>query len=220
MRILPSLLIAAALVFSFYLNAQATLITFEFQGGMKSTDQDFSIGDSFSGSYTFESTTPGIDHPDASLNLQYGNSITAWDITFVGTGYRFMGTGSTISVGNSTVVGDRYIVTLTAPISVGVPLPSGRTLNFIQFDLFDPYSTGADLLTDDSIQTISPNPTLAASSGGRLLFNNGNQPQLGLNTLTSPPSSVPGSPVPEPGTWLLMGTGLVGLLGYGWWRKA
>jgi hypothetical protein len=27
------------------------------------------------------------------------------------------------------------------------------------------------------------------------------------------------SPVPEPGTWLLMGTGLVGLLGYGWRRR-
>jgi hypothetical protein len=27
------------------------------------------------------------------------------------------------------------------------------------------------------------------------------------------------TPVPEPGTWLLMGTGLVGLLGYGWRRR-
>jgi hypothetical protein len=27
------------------------------------------------------------------------------------------------------------------------------------------------------------------------------------------------APVPEPGTWLLMGTGLVGLLGYGWRRR-
>jgi hypothetical protein len=31
-------------------------------------------------------------------------------------------------------------------------------------------------------------------------------------------SPVP-SPVPEPGTWLLMGTGLVGLLGFGWRRR-
>jgi hypothetical protein len=27
------------------------------------------------------------------------------------------------------------------------------------------------------------------------------------------------TPVPEPGTWMLMGTGLVGLLGYGWRRR-
>ena len=27
------------------------------------------------------------------------------------------------------------------------------------------------------------------------------------------------TPTPEPGTWVLMGTGLVGLLGYGWRRK-
>jgi hypothetical protein len=27
------------------------------------------------------------------------------------------------------------------------------------------------------------------------------------------------APVPEPGTWLLMVTGLVGLLGYGWRRR-
>ena len=41
--------------------------------------------------------------------------------------------------------------------------------------------------------------------------------QYGTN-LTEP--NVSGvTPTPEPGTWVLMGTGLVGLLGYGWRRK-
>jgi hypothetical protein len=38
------------------------------------------------------------------------------------------------------------------------------------------------------------------------------------STLTAQATSTP-TPTPEPGTWVLMGTGLVGLLGYGWRRK-
>lgn len=37
--------------------------------------------------------------------------------------------------------------------------------------------------------------------------------------LTVGAMGLPSSPVPEPSTWLLMGTGLLGLLGYGWRRR-
>lgn len=39
------------------------------------------------------------------------------------------------------------------------------------------------------------------------------------STLTAQATPTP-TPTPEPGTWVLMGSGLVGLVGYGWRRKS
>ncbi|MFO7902492.1 MAG: PKD domain-containing protein [Pirellulaceae bacterium] len=148
----------------------ANVITFNFQGHMTSTDEDFTDGDEFVGSFTFVSTTSSVSHPDSTLNLQYPSTMTDWRIAFPMKGYEFAGSNGTIAVGNDTSFGDRYIATMHSGASVGDSLPSGRTLNFSQIDLQDPVSAGADFLNDDSIQTSPPDLSLAFRKGGRILF--------------------------------------------------
>jgi hypothetical protein len=42
---------------------------------------------------------------------------------------------------------------------------------------------------------------------------------IGIDNIMFSRSLPSNDPVPEPSTWLLMGTGLVGMLGYGWRRQ-
>jgi hypothetical protein len=55
-----------------------------------------------------------------------------------------------------------------------------------------------------------------------LIHNRLNSDVDGRYIFTARDSSItpgPTDPVPEPGTWMLMGTGLVGMLGYGWRKR-
>ena len=64
-------------------------------------------------------------------------------------------------------------------------------------------------------------PTSLSEGNVRAAFNRSNgqnfnifSPEGGSFTTAGVPT-----PTPEPGTWVLMGTGLTGMLGYGWRRK-
>jgi VCBS repeat-containing protein len=162
------------------------MATFRFEGEMRSTDADFTFGERFIGYYQLDPWATGINHPASTLNLQYPSPAAHWEIQFPDSGYHFKGVQTTISAGNNTDFGDRYIVNLLNPVSAGVALASARQLSFAQVDLQDPYSAGADLLEDDTIQAASVALALAQTSAGRLLFMDNSQPQIRLTRLIGP----------------------------------
>jgi len=204
--------------------AHSALITYEFEGTFNSGNSLFGVGDTFTGSYTFESTsTATSSHPAPSLNTQtiaINNSLpgTVWKIDVSSStisDFSVSGTFGVISVGDNTATfGDRYSVTLSAP---GGMLPGGLGLNYFQIDLQDLTSNGADMLADNAFQSL-PNLALASYGGGRF-FASGDtggctQCSFTLTSLTGV------SPVPVPAAVWLFGTALLGLSGFGKRRKA
>ena len=167
------------------------LVRFSFAGRVVSADADFSAGERFTGFYMVDPAATRYDIADSSLRYQYRSDNVAWELGFPDRGYRFVADSAYtwIFVGNDIPIsGDRYIATLVSAASLGTPLPSGRLLNTAQLDLWDPASAGADLLTDDSVQTTSINLAGAQSPSGRLAFSDGAQPQLTVDQLVGPMS--------------------------------
>ena len=162
-------------------------VTFQFQGVMDAngTDSDFTADLEFSGSYTFDSSAAGFSPlQEGSINRIYHFAIASWEVTFPSTGYVFEGAIGAISVGNNTAFGDRYIATLSGVISSGAPLPSGRRVNFIQFDLQSRFHSGRDFLRDNSIQVDGLDLSLVELIGGRVSMVVDAQPRLTLTQLT------------------------------------
>ena len=162
-------------------------VTFQFQGAMaaNSTDSDFTADLEFSGFYTFDSSAAGFSHPrEGSINRIYHRAISSWEVKFPSTGYVFEGAAGSISVGNNTANGDRYTATLHGVISSGAPLPSGRRVDFIQFDLQSPFLSGRDFLRDDSVQVRGLDLSLVKLISGRVVMVVDAQPRLALTQLT------------------------------------
>jgi len=169
---------------------------------------DFSNGDTFTGSFTVDDSTAAVPHPDSTLNLQYPGALVSWSLSFVSQGYAFTGgIGGNISVGNDTSFGDRYTINFTNAISVGTPLPSGRTFEWFQLDFQDSYASGADFLSDDSLP-VSVDLNLIQSSVGRMLLTDG------ATLYQLPISTTNLTTVPVPGAIWLVGSGVIGLVGY------
>lgn len=165
------------------------LVRFSFAGHVVSADADFSAGERFTGFYVVDPAATRYDIADSTLKYQYRSDNVPWEINFPDRGYRFVATSAYtwIMVGNDiSFWGDRYIAVLTSASNLGTPLPSGRMLNTVQLDLWDPASAGADLLSDDSVQTTSVNLAAAESPAGRLAFRDGTQPQLVIDQLVGP----------------------------------
>ena len=164
------------------------LVKFAFAGQVRTDDGEFRIGDRFTGFYMVDPAATGFDIANSSLRYQYRSDRVPWEISFPGRGYRFVAAYAYtwIYVGNDTLGGDRYIASLTGSSSVGTPLPSGRVLGTTQIDLWDPTSAGADLLTDDSVQTTSIGLAAALIPAGRMGFPDGSSVSLQIDQLVGP----------------------------------
>jgi hypothetical protein len=150
----------------------AGLITYEFSGTIDESNPIVNAGDSYGGSFTFESTVTPSAHPDPTLEIQalfiYTTLPgTGWTLDVNSTAvpsFSLSGETGQISVGNDTPsFGDRYVVTLSG---ADVPLPLGGALTFFQIDLQDPTANGEDMLEDD-LYTSLPNLSLASIADGR-----------------------------------------------------
>jgi len=187
------------------LTASADLVTYHFSGEFLSSHALFNTGDTYSGSYTFESTAPTSPHPEPTLQIQsqaISSSLpgTGWNMTVNSStvGNFFLnGTSGRIDIGNDTAFGDRYVVQLY-PSSA---LPNGYALHFFEMDFFQSNQTDtALLLTSGALDTL-PNIVLpGVSHGGRFFANDDIQSFHNVSYLGNSPSSVP-----LPATvWLLL----------------
>jgi len=194
--------------------ASAALITIDFDGSFTQAGSLFAAGDTFSGSYTFESGVATVPHPDPTLQIQaavIGSSLpgTGWSLQVASSTvglFSLSGSSGAISVGNDTAFGDRYIATLSGAGA----LPLGMSLNFLQIDLQDAGGPGADMLSASSLAVL-PNLALASSAGGRFFTVNDpagsgacSQCAIELNAMNS-------ASVSEPGGIALLAIGLLGL---------
>ena len=191
-----------ALVFSAVIagNAGATgLLTFGFAGEVRNQITEpipgLLIGDTFSGSYTFDPLTPGVapNPPESSLVFEYW-AVTSWSITLQSSGVTFGGTVGKIAVGNDTgspFPTDRYKVTLF-PDVVSPLVLGGFEFTQFYFDLQVDVDYDGQMLQDDSLPTTPPPLALDRTipRSGRFVFD-GSSARFLLDSLTA---------VPEPST--------------------
>ena len=199
--------------------AHAELVTYYFTGHISPGyfNPVVNSNDTFSGSYTFDTTVTPRDHPELTLDNQAicihpDLPGTGWTLRMNSTAvapFDLAGDLGSIAVGNDTEYGDRYIITLH---NIGaLPLPLDGTLSFFQLDLQDFVSLEeAELLVDDSYASL-PNLSQASYSGGRFVTSDyGEGYAQCFFVITSLTDGV----VPEPSTFALLSIGLLSIGGY------
>jgi hypothetical protein len=173
---------------------RAQLITFEFRGHMtEPSGLDLQVGDSFVADYTFDPTTPATGNTGTDWDTQYF-AITSWRFSF-DRGYSFapsdMAPNEIILANNKPVTPggiDRYTATFYNVVSTGLPLPSGRGIEFLQLDLDDWIPSGnPDMLDSLSIPTTPPDPARSMFAGGRFLLADGAQPYFEVDSIAVVP---------------------------------
>ena len=207
--------------------AQASLITFNFEGVVGFTHPSVSLGVASGtpvrGFYTFESTTPDL-FPGTGANASFGRYVfNTLTIQFLGNTYT---TGAVatkfIDVTNSVTL-DSYSVGHTAVGST--PSLSGPTVNGLaplafQFNIS---GTGGNNLFDSDALPLEP-PSLASAFGLSRSFsftfiggiNNG---VCGSSLCRADGAITSLTAVPLPGALLLFGSGLLGLMGFSVGRR-
>jgi len=200
--------------------AVASPITFLFTGSVTGVDPalsgTFDTTQTLSGSYTFDSTSafgcPTFNNSGCIVPL------TALDFT-IGAYTVTKGTGGLILVNNNTPVffgspRDRYRV-LAGDVSG--PLVDGKRPNDFEFTLSDFTQT---VFSSDALPLIPPDLSAFQSTPWELSFGGGFLTPADdvfgeITSLTLSPEGNPVNPIPEPGTLLLLGSGLLSVAGYG-----
>ncbi len=187
--------------------AQASLVTFRFDGELidplpSQLNPPLSPGTSFSGTYSFESTTPD-QNPDPSFGSYV---ISHYSITLLGRTYSYPLTGDvgTISVGQ----GNSFYQVSTLPQILSGPKINGLVLE--SSGIF-----GGGLFTSDALPLTPPSLSgfLFPSPRVDMIFYGPTNSVEILGTLSSL------TMVPLPGALLLFGSGLLGLTGLGIHRR-
>lgn len=186
--------------------AIAAPVTFSFSGVVNHVDARlfpaFSAGQTFSGSYTFESTTP-LTRP----GNRYNGAITAFGAN-LGSYNAVLGAGNNFIAVTNHRGFDRY--TLSAPLTP-VPGAPGLALRF-RLDLID---HSGNAFSSRALPTTPPSLSSFAANRWRLVFEDATGRARIRGMLTSLTA------VPLPAAVILFGAGLVALAGFGAgnWRK-
>jgi PEP-CTERM motif len=102
---------------------------------------------------------------------------------------------------------DRYTVTLEDVNPIGLPLPSGHDINFVQLDFTDSLPTGnPDMLSSAQVPVVPPSLALASIVFGRVDYDESgipDQPFFAVDSIAV---------VPEPSTIALLAVGAAGLM--------
>jgi hypothetical protein len=191
---------ALAMLFAAIPRAANALLTFHVEGHMtEDSGSDLHIGDAFTAEYTFDPLSPDLGKGAPDWDAQFA-AITNWKIMFAsGYGFEYSGVGSSagaiILANNNSEFPtgyDRYQATLLGVQSIGLPVPSGRSVGFIQFVFDDIEPTGnPDLISNLLLPVTPPSIALSTSAGGRVVFDgpqNGlDQPSLHVDSITLVP---------------------------------